>query len=421
MAPFFSAHVTCIWNSFRPFGNNSSARRAQRAYRTRPLDDKRRLSVDAYPTSSIGAKKSPEPYTLGLSLTSLQSDESNNITTIDENGSQLWMLNLKSTRSLPEYNVRNSYSIESVIYDKSDLDSTLEEDIFVLNAFRRKQQHMFVIGPAEIHSKSHNEIPLYMMPNTPEEASRLRDVHFYLRSIFKSNCPITINHLNPGAKILDVGCGSESWAIDMAQDYPECHVTAFDLVETKGVIPRRPKNYEFLVHDALERFPCVDNSYDFVHMRNMSQALPEDGWLKVLEEIFRVTKPGGCVQLVEMGEMMNYMGAVGPIGISHTFACRGISLCSAQNLGIFLKEAGFTKICTKKTLIKLGQWGGKSGERAVQNLQQWFHNMKPPLSEILSIDVDEYDHMVKRLMAECDALRPFINCHQVMAIKPARE
>lgn len=100
----------------------------------------------------------------------------------------------------------------------------------------------------------------------------------------------------------------------MAQDYPECHVTAFDLVETKGVIPRRPKNYNFLVHDALERFPCADNSYDFVHMRNMSLALPEDGWHKVLEEIFRVTKPGGCVQLVEMGEMINYMGAIGPIG-----------------------------------------------------------------------------------------------------------
>lgn len=199
MAPL-SIHVTCIWNSFRPFGNNTSARRTQRAYSARLLDDKRRLSVDAYP---IGTKKSPEPYRLG----SLRSDESNNITTIDENGSQLWMLNLKSTRSLPEYTARNSYSIESIIYDKTeaDLDNALEEDIFVLNAFKRKQQNMFVIGPAEIHSKNHNEIPLYMMPNTPEEASRLRDVHFHLRSIFKSNYPITINHLSPGAKILDVG------------------------------------------------------------------------------------------------------------------------------------------------------------------------------------------------------------------------
>lgn len=140
----------------------------------------------------------------------------------------------------------------------------------------------------------------------------------------------------------------------MAHDHPECHVTAFDLVEAAGATPYRPKNYSFFIHNVLDRFPCADNSYDLVHMGFMSYALREDDWPVVLKELFRVTKPGGRVQLMEMDDIIYYMGFVGPVGSKLMnkgelydlgLACLVILLVPPQCSPSFTSKNSIARIC----------------------------------------------------------------------------
>lgn len=84
----------------------------------------------------------------------------------------------------------------------------------------------------------------------------------------------------------------------MAIEFPEYQVTGLDMAD---MFPTTivPENVSFDLHNVLDGLPYPDNSFDFIHMRLMIVALRSTEWPFVLNEIFRVLKPGGLVQLVE--------------------------------------------------------------------------------------------------------------------------
>lgn len=49
----------------------------------------------------------------------------------------------------------------------------------------------------------------------------------------------------------------------------------------------------------LEGLPFPDNSCDFTHQRLVIVALPTDQWVRQLQELLRVARPGGWVEVVE--------------------------------------------------------------------------------------------------------------------------
>ncbi|KAJ1560467.1 adenylate cyclase, partial [Cladochytrium tenue] len=70
---------------------------------------------------------------------------------------------------------------------------------------------------------------LYILPADADEKTRLHLQHIVLRSIFGTNFHTPQKELfmdkNKGAKILDVGCGTGSWCLDMAKQFPDVSVT----------------------------------------------------------------------------------------------------------------------------------------------------------------------------------------------------
>jgi ubiquinone/menaquinone biosynthesis C-methylase UbiE len=65
--------------------------------------------------------------------------------------------------------------------------------------------------------------------------------------------------------VVDVGCGSGKWPMEVAQQFPQAKVVGFDL----SPIERRnkPANCEFIVGDLNKGLPFADNSMDLVHSR----------------------------------------------------------------------------------------------------------------------------------------------------------
>ncbi|KAF8533825.1 putative TAM domain methyltransferase [Trichophaea hybrida] len=134
-----------------------------------------------------------------------------------------------------------------------------------------------------------------MMPTDEIEQDRLDMHHEVMLMLLEGQ--LHKAPLKDPQRILDVGCGTGIWAIDMADTYPSAEVIGTDLspIQPKWV----PPNCRFEVDDAELDFTYRPDSFDFVHLRNLAQSISD--WPKLLSDVCRVTKPGGYVELAESG------------------------------------------------------------------------------------------------------------------------
>lgn len=108
--------------------------------------------------------------------------------------------------------------------------------------------------------------------------------------------------VNPALKILDVGAGSGTISITLAQHIPKGQVKATDV--NPLILPRAEAlavsagvaNISFQVADAY-KLPFSDESFDVTHCHQVLCHL-ENPW-EVLGEMLRVTKTGGIVAVRE--------------------------------------------------------------------------------------------------------------------------
>ena len=104
-------------------------------------------------------------------------------------------------------------------------------------------------------------------------------------------------------RVLDVGCGSGTWAVQMAQAYPHLEVCGFDIDRTKISDAARLaslyglKRTRFRVMNALEPLDYPSEHCDLVSVRSVS--LPTTAWPNVLSELFRITRQGGFIHFSE--------------------------------------------------------------------------------------------------------------------------
>ncbi|EIE78281.1 hypothetical protein RO3G_02985 [Rhizopus delemar RA 99-880] len=107
-----------------------------------------------------------------------------------------------------------------------------------------------------------------------------------------------------GIAVLDVGCGSGSWIMDMITDYPNCTYHGCDIVDTTNKILKIDQ-FTFSRGNVAQKLPYANNTFDFVHMRLLVAALREDEWPMAIRELVRVTKSGGMIQLTETEPVLN--------------------------------------------------------------------------------------------------------------------
>lgn len=98
-------------------------------------------------------------------------------------------------------------------------------------------------------------------------------------------------------KVLDIGCADGTFAIEISTHAKQ--ITAIDLspimIET-AMKSTTKSNIEFLVADG-KHLPFSDHSYDLVISRRGPVSVPE-----FFEEAVRVTKPGGLIIEITIGE-----------------------------------------------------------------------------------------------------------------------
>lgn len=131
----------------------------------------------------------------------------------------------------------------------------------------------------------------YILPWNRDEANRLDFQHYLLRQAMSGIYRAPIQRVR---NILDVGCGTGRWAQEMAQAFPEANVIGLDIFEApEDNVSIKPINYQFVMADALKGLPFSPFQFDFVHQRSLGYAIPSTGWHQVVNELVRVTRPGG--------------------------------------------------------------------------------------------------------------------------------
>ncbi|KAF5660554.1 methyltransferase [Fusarium heterosporum] len=96
--------------------------------------------------------------------------------------------------------------------------------------------------------------------------------------------------------ILDVGCGTGIWAIEMADMHPTAEVVGVDLSPIQPNFI--PPNCIFEVDDINKEWTYPEDKFDFIHIRYMTGTVPD--WTEFLTKAQRHLTPGGWIEHVEI-------------------------------------------------------------------------------------------------------------------------
>lgn len=142
--------------------------------------------------------------------------------------------------------------------------------------------------------------------NNPQETqmadeSMLRTLAAQANAIWPQEKVFVQNYSIPNdARILDVGCGSGEISARLGDLFPHADIIGVDLIESHLDFARekyanKAKHLHFKVEDAMN-LSFADNEFDFCVNRHVLQSVP--GPRRVIEEMIRVTKPGGILHFI---------------------------------------------------------------------------------------------------------------------------
>jgi arsenite methyltransferase len=116
--------------------------------------------------------------------------------------------------------------------------------------------------------------------------------------------PFSLGALQPGERVLDIGCGAGTDTLVAAQMVGlEGRVTGIDMTPEMLAKARAAaqelgaRNVDF-VEGEVEHLPFADGSFDVVISNGVIDLIPDKD--AVLSEIFRVLEPGGRIQIADV-------------------------------------------------------------------------------------------------------------------------
>src|SRR6266542_3006777 len=116
--------------------------------------------------------------------------------------------------------------------------------------------------------------------------------------------PFSLGRLEPGERVLDLGCGAGTDSLVAARMVaPAGHVVGIDMTHEmldkarRGAAEMGAENVEFVEGEA-EQLPFADASFDVVISNGVIDLIPDKD--AVFSELHRVLTPGGRIQIADV-------------------------------------------------------------------------------------------------------------------------
>lgn len=107
--------------------------------------------------------------------------------------------------------------------------------------------------------------------------------------------------------VLDVGCGTGGWVIELAKALPMCRLlvgvdvsrTVVEYARAQAEAAHVSDRVEFFTMDALRMLEFPNHTFDLVNLRFGMSWLRTWDWPKLLQEMRRVSRPEGLLRITE--------------------------------------------------------------------------------------------------------------------------
>ncbi|KAF4416537.1 Secondary metabolism regulator LAE1 [Colletotrichum fructicola] len=136
----------------------------------------------------------------------------------------------------------------------------------------------------------------YTLPNDETETERLDLQHHLFRLTFNgrlANAP-SLHEGSKVGRVLDLGCGTGLWAIELADEHPEAEIIGVDLSPIQPEFI--PANVMFEIDDIEEGWTW-SKPFDYIHSRMMNSNIGD--WDEFVAQAYDNLNPGGWLELNE--------------------------------------------------------------------------------------------------------------------------
>jgi ubiquinone/menaquinone biosynthesis C-methylase UbiE len=149
------------------------------------------------------------------------------------------------------------------------------------------------------------------------DESMVRGLSAQARAIWPQEMPLLRRYALPdNARILDAGCGTGEGSSRLAELFPQAQVLGIDIIDEHLALARsryRPLAPRLTFeHQSIFELSFADASFDLTVCRHVIHSIPHPD--RVLAELVRVTRPGGCLHLIseDYGMLHFQRGALDP-------------------------------------------------------------------------------------------------------------
>ncbi|GAA5809774.1 hypothetical protein MFLAVUS_003187 [Mucor flavus] len=263
-----------------------------------------------------------------------------------------------------------------------------------------------------------------LMKSDEEEADRIQLKNDLVKLAFEGefSLPFDYKDLESG-RILDVGCGPGSWCIDLSQKYPRIEVIG---VDSDNMFPPQhnlPNNCQLLVCNVLNglrEFP--DASFDVIHIRFMVLSLNTEEYLRVVNDCWRLLKPGGYIEILETDLTVYSPGPVtNKLNGEKVATSRGLSPREqAGDLSTLIPVEGINRQ-VKYRSIPIGTWGGRIGVLCRDDMINMLTKFQPAVYAYFGKPEENkksFDLEIAIIMKEMEHYKSFSNYYFYTAQKP---
>ncbi|KAJ7510155.1 S-adenosyl-L-methionine-dependent methyltransferase [Mycena galericulata] len=242
--------------------------------------------------------------------------------------------------------------------------------------------------------------------------NRLLLQHNTLKRLFGNRFLFAPVNLGSSDKVLECGTGPGFWILDIAKSAVQpVPMVAVD-IESRLFPSSPPKNIEFRVQSVTNLPTDWTNTFSLVHQRLLMLALQIPEWPTALNEIYRVLRPGGWVQLAEYTPWRpgKYPGKPCMEKLAALYLCvthsRKLYVDCADGIPTMLEQAGFVDIRTESRMQLIGAWAGEAGVAGSLTHRGVFKGIKTPVLEAggygYVTSEAEYDELLNGIEKEWD-------------------